>query len=78
MVRSTARRAKRQARWCYRSMDRTIEHLQGLHGIFLVAHPDYAEYLLLLARAQLQLQQQLSELYRLAWGRHPRDWYSDT
>ena len=78
MVRSTSRRAKRQTRWCYRAMDRALEHLLGLHGVFEVDHPQYAEYIEVIAKAQRALQVQLEELHRLAWGRVPGDWYSDT
>ena len=59
-------------------MDRSIEHLLGLRGVFEPSHPDYAEYLTLIAKAQLQVQQQLSDFYRLAWGKAPSNWYIDT
>ena len=59
-------------------MDRALEHLKGLHGVFEVDHPQYAEYIELIAQGQLVLQGQLAELHRLAWGRVPGDWYSDT
>ena len=78
MPKSTSRRAKRQTRYCYRSMDKALGHLLGLSGVFEKDHPKYAEYLGLVAKAQRTLQLQLAEFYRLAWGRIPGDWYSDT
>ena len=78
MVRSTSRRVKRQIRYCYRAMERALEHLKGLKGFFSSSHPHYAEYIGLIAQAQRTIQVQLEELHRLAWGRVPGDWYSDT
>ena len=59
-------------------MDKSLEHLLGLSGVFETSHPQYAEFLGLIAKAQRTLQLQLEEFYRLAWGRVPGDWYSDT
>ena len=59
-------------------MDKSLEHLMGLQGVFAESHPQYAEFLGLIAQAQRTVQVQLAEFHRLAWGRVPGNWYSDS
>lgn len=77
MVASSKRRAKREIRWAYRSIDRALAHVRTQHVVFEPTHPDHAVLLESAALTLVMAQAQLEDFYRLTWGAPPRDWYQD-
>jgi len=63
---------KRTTAQAYHNIERALENIHYLHEVFEPHHPDYAEYLKLIARNLIITQNFILDFWEKAWGRVPR------
>jgi len=63
---------KRTTAQAYHNIERAIANIQKLHEVFLPHHPDYAQYLELIAHNLVITQGFILDFWKKAWGKLPK------
>ena len=65
------KKIKRSMAQAHHNLDRALEAIQGVHGIFEPTHPQHAELLEMIARSMLMTQELIMSFWQAAWGGRP-------
>jgi len=63
---------KRTAAQAYHNIERALGNIYDLHQEFEPHHPDYAQYLELIARNLIMSQRFILDFWKKAWGKIPK------
>jgi len=64
---------KRKLAQSYNLLDTSLEYLRELEEIFRPVHPEYADFLVLIAQNIIVTQEFMMQFWEKAWGKRPRD-----